>query len=106
MTVTTTIVSFPMAAANDVSTDAWSTGFVTEFLSGWVNLTIVGLVWGLVGLALATFTRSSGIAIAAGIGYLMVFENLISIVAEGATDYFPGGTLSRRRSAAPLRSDI
>lgn len=93
-TITTTIVSFPMAAANDVSTDAWGTSFVTEFLAGWANLTIAALVWGLVGLTLAILTKSSGIAIAAGIGYLMVFENLIGIVAEGATDYLPGGTLS------------
>jgi hypothetical protein len=39
-------------------------------------------------------TRSSGVAIAAGIGYLTVVENLIGIVAEDATTYLPGGTLS------------
>ena len=40
------------------------------------------------------WTRSSGIAIAVGIGYLIVVENLIAIVAEDITDYLPGGTLA------------
>lgn len=93
-TIVVTVMSFALAPAFDVPTDLWNTSFATEFLSAWANLTIAALVWGLVGLALAMFTKSSGIAIATGIGYLMVFENLIGIVAENATDYLPGGTLS------------
>lgn len=93
-TTVVTIMSFALAPVFDVPTDLWSTGLLTEFLSAWANLTVAALVWGLVGLALAMFTKSSGIAIAVGIGYLMVFENLIGIIAESATDYLPGGTLS------------
>jgi ABC-2 type transport system permease protein len=94
VTAVVTIMSYVLAPVFDVPTELWSTAFLTEFLSAWANLTVAALVWGLVGLALAMFTKSSGIAIAVGIGYLMVFENLIGIVAENATDYLPGGTLS------------
>ncbi len=93
-TVVTTLVAYPLAAATGVSTAAWGHGFVLEFLSGWANLTVAALVWGAVGLAIAMATRSAGVAIAAGIGYLMVVENLIGIVAEEATNYLPAGVLS------------
>ncbi len=93
-TVMATVAAWPMASVAGVSTSAWSEGFLTEFLSGWWNLTLAALVWGAIGLAIAVVTRSSGVAIAVGIGYLMVVENLIGIVAEDVTDYLPAGVLS------------
>ena len=93
-TVAATVVAFPSASATDVSTVLWSDGFVSEFLAGWFNLTLASLVWGLVGLAIAVVTRSSGLAIATGIGYLLVVENLIGIMAEGLSTYLPGSTLA------------
>ena len=49
---------------------------------------------GLIGLALAVLTRSSELAIGIGIGYLLVVENLIGLIAPDATVYLPGGTLN------------
>jgi ABC-2 type transport system permease protein len=51
------------------------------------------LVWGLIGLLLAVLTRSSAMAIGIGIGFLLVVESLITIVAANAAKYLPGGTL-------------
>ena len=49
------------------------------------------LAWGVIGLAVATLTRSSTAAIAGGIGYLMVVEGLLGMVFDtGVTTYLPG----------------
>ena len=42
---------------------------------------------------LAVLTRSSAIAIGIGLGFLLVVESLISIVAPSSSVYLPGGTL-------------
>jgi ABC-2 type transport system permease protein len=86
--------SFGLAAMFDVNTEAWSQGWLTTLASGWTNLYLAAMVWGIIGLVIATVTRSSGLAIAGGIGYLMVVENMIGLVAEGATDWMPGGVLT------------
>ena len=43
---------------------------------------------------IAVLTRSSALAIGVGIGWLLVVENLIGIVAPDSTVYLPGGTLN------------
>lgn len=63
----------------------------TTARTGPVRFTVAGLVWGLIGLMLAVLTRSSAIGI--GLGFLLVVEGLISIVAPDASSYLPGGTL-------------
>ncbi len=93
-TFTIVFVARPMARLEGIDTDAWRTDFFPELSSGYINFLIPSLVWGLIGLLIAVWARSSGVAIAAGIGYLLVFENLIAIVADGITDYLPGGTLA------------
>jgi ABC-type transport system involved in multi-copper enzyme maturation permease subunit len=82
-----------LAAATDVSTELWSSGIVGTVASGWLNLTIAVLVWGVIGFAVATATRSAVVAISAGVGYLMVFEGLLGLAAEDATIYLPGSVL-------------
>ena len=97
VTATTTLVvilvSRPFARFAGISSDAWSTDFGTELLSGYTNLTIAAIAWGAIGLLIAVITRSSGVAIAVGIGYILVFEGLIGIVADELVDYLPGGTI-------------
>lgn len=97
-TVVTTLiivlVARPLAALEGIDTEPWKTDFPRELLSGYFNFVIPSLVWGLIGLLVAVWTRSSGIAIGVGIGYLLVVENLIAIVASGITDFLPGGTLA------------
>jgi len=77
-TVISVIVAPLLANAADVSTAAWSTAV---------------LVWGTIGLTIAMVTRSAIVAIAGGIGYLMVFEGLLGLVAEEVTTYLPGSIL-------------
>jgi ABC-2 type transport system permease protein len=43
---------------------------------------------------LAVLTRSSAVAIGIGLGFLLVVEGLISIVAPSSSAYLPGGTLA------------
>lgn len=83
-----------LASATDVSTELWSSGLIETVASGWLNLTIAVLVWGVIGFAVATITRSAVVAIAGGIGYLMVFEGLLGLAAEEATTYLPGSVLT------------
>ncbi|MFT7649861.1 MAG: ABC-2 type transport system permease protein [Candidatus Poriferisodalaceae bacterium] len=93
-TLTITFSARPLARLDGIDTEPWRTDFFPELLSGYVNFLLPSLVWGLIGLFIAVRTRSSGVAIAAGIGYLLVVENLIAIVADDITDFLPGGTLA------------
>jgi ABC-2 type transport system permease protein len=96
VTLIVVLVSRPLARLEGIATHAWKTDFVAHLISSYANFTIAAIVWGLIGLALAVLTRSSALAIGIGIGigYLLVVENLIGIVAPGATPYLLGGTLS------------
>ena len=97
-TLIATVVSVaaaPMfASATEVSTELWSEGIIGTIAAGWVNLTIAVLVWGIIGFAVATMTRSAVVAISGGIGYMMVFEGMLGLAAEDATTYLPGKVLS------------
>jgi ABC-type transport system involved in multi-copper enzyme maturation permease subunit len=97
-TATTTLivvlVARPLARLQGIETGAWKSDFFPHLFSGYVNFTIAAIVWGLIGLVLAVLTRSSALAIGLGVGWLLVVENLIGIVASGATPYLPGGTLN------------
>ena len=96
-TVTTLVVvvfARPLARLEGIEIEAWKTDFPSHLLEGFFNFTIAGLVWGLIGLTLAVLTRSSAMAIGIGIGFLLVVEGLITIVAPDAGPYLPGGTLS------------
>jgi len=83
-----------LAGPAGVSTDAWWSNALATVVSGWANLSLAVLVWGVIGLAIAVVTRSATAAIAGGIGYLMVFEGLLGILAEDVTTYLPGSVLS------------
>jgi ABC-type transport system involved in multi-copper enzyme maturation permease subunit len=83
-----------LAGAAGVSTVAWSAGAIGTVLSAWVNLTFSVLVWGVIGVAVATVTRSVTAAIAGGIGYMMVVEGLLGMVLDtSVTAYLPGSVL-------------
>lgn len=96
-TVIATVVSVAsaplLASATGVSTAAWGAGWLGTVAGAWLNLSLGILVWGVIGFAVATVTRSAIVAIAGGIGYLMVFEGLLGLVAESATTYLPGTVL-------------
>jgi hypothetical protein len=88
------ICARPLARLEGINVEHWKTDFASHFLKGYLDFTIAMLVWGLIGLMLATLTRSSAMAIGIGIGFLLVVESLITIVAANAAKYLPGGTLT------------
>jgi hypothetical protein len=91
--VVVVVVARPLAKLEGIPIEAWKTDFESHLGKGFFDFTIAGLVWGLIGLMLAVLTRSSAIAIGIGLGFLLVVEGLISIVAPSSSAYLPGGTL-------------
>lgn len=86
----TSLVCAPMF---DVSTSAWA-DIVPTLFESFRNMALSATVWGTLGMVIALLTRSSGVAIATGIGYLVVFENMIVSVASDASDWLLGSTLT------------
>ncbi|MDP2401127.1 MAG: hypothetical protein Q8M66_04045 [Actinomycetota bacterium] len=78
----------------DVSTAAWGTDTLLTLVEAFRNLSLSAIVWGVIGLLVALVTRSSGVAIAAGVGYVVVFENMVVAVAQDAADWLLGSTLT------------
>lgn len=78
----------------DVSTAAWGTDTLITLAEAFRNLSLSAIVWGVIGLLVALLTRSSGVAIAAGVGYVVIFENMIVAVASDAGKWLLGGTLT------------
>lgn len=77
-----------------ISTQAWGTGLFGTVVAGYFYLTLCVLLWGIVGLLLGIVTRSSGISIAVGIGYLLVFEGLIGMLSDSGKKWLPGSAFS------------
>ena len=88
------LLARPLARLEGIEVEAWKTDFVSHLLRGYFSFTVVVPFWGLIGLMLALLTRSSALANGIGIGYLLVVESLISIVASHASPYLPGGTVN------------
>ncbi len=93
-TAVTVALAFALAGPAGVSTAAWSAGAAGTVLSAWLNFTLSTLAWGVIGFTVATVSRSAIVAIAGGIGYMMVFEGLLGLIAETATTYLPGSVLN------------
>jgi hypothetical protein len=93
-TLTVVLLARPLARLQGIDVNAWQTDFFAHLLRGYFSFTVAVLVWGLIGLMLAVLTRSSALAIGIGIGYLLVVESLVGIVAPDASPYLPGGTLT------------
>jgi hypothetical protein len=88
------VLARPLARLEGIRVDAWKTDFASHIFKGYFDFLVVALVWGLIGLMLAVLTRSSAMAIGIGVGFLLVVESLITIVAPDAGKYLPGGTLN------------
>lgn len=90
-----TVMTAPIAAqAAGFHPTAWGTGLAPVLLSATVNLFGALLVWGTIGLALATLTRSAGIAIGVGVGYVLLLESVIKAAASSVGRWLPGTTIS------------
>lgn len=86
--------AYLIAPAFDISTSAWSTDTLTTILEAYRNLSLSAIVWGIIGFTIATLSRSSGVAIAAGIGWIVVFEVMLQGVAADLADKMPGAMLA------------
>ena len=82
------------AEAGGFSTEAWGTSVGSQAFEAVGQLYLSLLVWGSIGLALATLTRSAGIAIGVGVGYVLLFEAVVSAVATDIADWLPGAILT------------
>lgn len=87
-------LAYPLAEAAGVSTELWSEDVVSTIVSGWANLSVSSVVWGLIGLAIAAISRSAVAATAGGIGYIVVFEGVLAFTADDVTTYLPGSIIS------------
>ena len=93
----------PMLAAAGVDTSAWGQDVVAVLWSGWSNLFLALVVWGVLGLLLATLTRSAAAAISIGVAYVLLVESLIRMAGGAPTDWLLGttlGAIARGGSAA------
>jgi ABC-type transport system involved in multi-copper enzyme maturation permease subunit len=92
-TVAAYVTAQACAPAFGVSTAAWADTLPT-LVERSAYLALSATVWGVLGLVVALLTRSAGVAIAVGIGYLVVFENMLAAVASGVSDWLLGATLT------------
>ena len=84
----------PSAQAAGISTSAWGQHAAAHVAGAWLNTFLALLVWGAIGLVLATVSKSSAIAISVGVGYVLVVETLIKTGAAAAGKWLPGTTLT------------
>ena len=83
-------VAYIAAAGNDVAISAWEWSYVGSAI---VNTSLAALVWGSFGAAIALLARSAAAAIAGGLGYMLLGENLIGSVWSSASEWLPSGTI-------------
>jgi ABC-2 type transport system permease protein len=88
------VVSPAIAGAAGISTSAWGDGLARAVVDGYLHLTLSALMWGVVGLFVGVVTRSTGIAIAVGVGYLLVFEMLFGMLLDSGAKWLPGSSFS------------
>lgn len=92
--VVTLAVAPAAARAGGFSPSAWGTGLGSVLFGATAHLYLSLLVWGSIGLTLSTLTRSAGIAIGVGVGYVLLVEAIITAVATGLGDWLPGSILT------------
>lgn len=87
-------VSPAIASLAGVSTEAWGSDFFRIVAENYLQLTLSALLWGIAGLFVGMLTRSTGVAIAVGVGYLLVFEMIVGLALDSASKWLPGSTFS------------
>jgi ABC-2 type transport system permease protein len=84
----------PAAASSaDLEPTTWGTDIAATALGAALDLYLALLVWGTIGLALAELTRSAGIAIGVGVGWVLLLEGVIAAAVDGVRDWLPGATI-------------
>ena len=86
-----------IARATNMSTSGWMSApgdMVATIASTWLTTFLALVVWGVVGLGIALLTRNAAVAISVGVGYVLVIEGAVRLVAGGLADKLPGATLT------------
>jgi ABC-type transport system involved in multi-copper enzyme maturation permease subunit len=85
------VTALVLAPSHGISTAAWLTGEgVRSMLSTTGNLLLSTVAWGAIGAVLAVVLRSTTIAIAGGLAYILVVENLLNATISGSGQWLPG----------------
>lgn len=84
----------PAAGQAGIDTSAWGTDLPAVIATAWGQLYLALCAWGVLGLVLAVLTRSAGIAIGVGIGYVLVVESLFNLIEDAPKDWLLGSTLT------------
>lgn len=78
-----------------IDTSGWqSVDLPGTLLRAWGNAYLAALVWGVIGLVLAAFTRNSAVAIALGAGWVLLVESIVAVAFDDALRWLPGTVLT------------
>jgi ABC-2 type transport system permease protein len=89
------LVVAPVAAgAAGFEPRAWGTDLPAVASGAALHLYLALLIWGTIGLALAGLTRSSGVAIGVGVGYVLLLESVVKAAVTGIGDWLPGTVIT------------
>lgn len=89
--VLTFVLSFPMAAVQDVPTSEWLTAdAMGEAASTYVNVLMVVSGWAVFGMMLGTVIRSTPVALGIGIAWAGPFEHITQEAWNAAAGVYPG----------------
>lgn len=84
-----------VAEAAGVDTSAWqSSDLAGTVLESWANAFGAALVWGVIGLVLATVTRTSAVAISVGAGWVLLVESIVAMAVDDSVRWLPGSVLT------------
>ena len=92
--VVNAVAALPVAQASGIDTATWGKDVPSVIAAAWSNAFGAQLVWGCIGLALAIVTRSAAIAIAIGVGYVLVAESVIKMADGVPSDWLLGTTIT------------
>ena len=89
-------VAFPLADSAGLDTSAWTgPGALTEGLATYLDVLLSCIAWGVFGAMLAMITKSSAIAIAAGVGYFLLAEQLLfNSLWPSTEEWLPASAMS------------
>ena len=85
------LLAVGLAPGQDISTAAWTVGAALATVG---TTALAAVLYGHVGAVLAMVTRSAAISITVGVAYLLIVENLLGLVWDGAGDWLPAGVFS------------
>ena len=88
------LLAAPIIGASGISVSAWGTNAPRVVVEAWIWAYLAQCVWGVLGLAIAVLSRSAMVAVAVGIGYVLVVESVIKMMGGVPSDWLLGTTLN------------